>query len=678
MASEAPEPAPPKPRPPAATRARRISDFVGALVIALSAVGSVVFGYWLVKHAVAIQRLTRGVGDTLFLSADGKPWFRLDEHRYDVPLAEISPHLVHAVIAVEDKRFYRHPGIDPLSFGRALVRNLRAMRVVEGGSTLTQQLARTLFLTNRRNFGRKAKEAVLAVMLEQALTKDQILELYLNRVALTGEVHGVGAMSRELFFKNPKQLSPAEAALIAGVIRAPSALSPWSNRDAAVSRSSLVLRLMREQHYLTAQEEQQALKSTLRLTPKPARGGSGYAKEYLRQLFRELASDDDPPDWRVQTTFVPALQQAAEQALARGLDSLHRHGLQGALVALDAHTGDVLAMVGGTDFAASQFNRALRSRRQPGSAFKPFVYAAALERGLSPASLLRDLQHMEPQGPDEWQPHNSSAYEDPDVVTLREALTTSNNRAAVALQQQVGTATVLQVAARVGLHDQPNVASLALGTGLVTPLELTTAYAVFPNGGWALKPRAILEIREGDNDIAYTDASMKERVLSEGAAFQALSMLRDVAERGTGAAARRLGFPVGGKTGTTDDYKDAWFVGFSSDTVVGVWVGFDQPATIASNGYGARVALPIWIDFMSRVPRLRPPRDFPVPEGLREVDFCQITYRRAVAECPSYVEYFKPGDDVPSERCPLHQGDLQQRVQRAIGGLWGKIKGIFR
>jgi penicillin-binding protein 1A len=675
MASEAqPPPAPARP-----TRARRVSDFVGALVIAISAVGSVVVCYWYVKHAVAIQRLTRGVGDTLFLSADGKPWFRLDEHRYDVPLAEISPHLRHAVIAIEDRRFYRHPGIDPLALGRAVVRNARALRVVEGGSTLTQQLARTLFLTNRRNVGRKAKEAVLALMLEQALSKDQILELYLNRVALTGEVRGVGAMSRELFLKNPRQLSPAEAALIAGVIRAPSALSPWSNRDAAVARSSLVLRKMREQNYLTAQEEQQALQGTLRLSARPARGGSGgYAKEYLRQLFRELASDDDPPDWRVRTTFVPALQQAAEQALARGLAALRRSELQGALVALDAHTGDVLAMVGGTDFGATQFNRALRSRRQPGSAFKPFVYAAALEKGLSPVSLLRDLQRMQPVGRDEWEPHNASAYEDPDVVTLREALVTSNNRAAVALQQQLGTRTVLEVAGRVGLHDLPDVPSLALGTGLVTPLELTAAFAVFPNGGWALKPRAILEIREGDNDVAYADASMKERVLSTGAAFQALSMLRDVAERGTGQAARSLGFPVAGKTGTTDDFKDAWFVGFSADTAAGVWVGFDQPAPIASNGYAARVALPIWIDFMQRAARLRPPREFEVPEGLREIDFCRITYRRASAECPAYVEYFKPGDEVPEGSCPLHRGALRQRVGRTIGGLWEKIRGIFR
>jgi penicillin-binding protein 1A len=659
-------------------------DALAVLLLFFSAFLALSATWWYVRHSWAIYRLTRGVGDTVFYSADGKPWFPLDEHRRDVPLEAISPHLRNAAVAVEDHRFRRHVGLDPIAFSRAMVENLRQRRIVEGGSTLTQQLARTLFLSNRRTWGRKAKEAALALMLEQVLTKDQVLELYLNRVYLSGGVYGVEAMSRKLFVKPARNLNLAEAALVVGLIQAPSALSPWWNWDAALQRSHVVLLRMREEGYITAAQEAAARRARFRITSTPTVTDkrAGYAKEYLRQLFRDRVGRDNPPEWQVHTTFVPAVQQAAEQAVADGLRALRVPGLQVALVALDPHTGGVLAMVGGSDYGASQFNRAVRSRRQPGSAFKPFVYAAALERGLSPVSVLTDLNAVAVRGEQEWTPRNEGEN-GPDTQTLREALLESNNQAAVALQQRIGSGRVLQVASDVGMRDMPDVPSLALGTGLVSPLDLTAAYAVFPSGGYAVKPRGLSHALDRDGDVAFEVPAERKRVLSEEAAFQTLSMLRDVVDLGTGSAARSMGLrmPAGGKTGTTDDFKDAWFVGFSSSLVAGVWVGFDQPRPIGRKAYGARVALPIWVEFMRRASRTVRPAEFEAPLSLREVELCRISYLKPVQECPTYVEYFKKDDDVPRRLCALHEGSLKEEARRAVdqvlGALGRRLRRIF-
>src|SRR5712691_3839931 len=414
-------------------RPRKLRDVLAVVLIGVVATGGLMAEWWLARHYVAIWRLTRGVGDTMFYSGDGRPWFPLDEARRDVSLDQVSPFVVKAVIAVEDHRFYHHPGIDPVGLARASVRNLRSGGVVQGGSTLTQQLARTLFLSNERTWARKGKEAVLALMLEQVLTKDQILELYLNRIYLSG---GVDAMSKKLFVKRACDLNLPEAALVAGLIRAPSALSPWSNLDGALQRSRTVLERMREQGFISAEDERAALDAHLRITSSPglADTRSGYVKEYLRQLFRDQMGGDHPPDWQVRTTFLPEVQAAAEQAVAGGLRRLGIADLQAALVAIDPATGDMLALVGGRDFNTAPFNRAVRSRRQPGSAFKPFVYAAALERGLSPVSVLSDLRSISAGAYQEWAPRNAEG-DAPDAQTLREALVESNNQAEGELQQ---------------------------------------------------------------------------------------------------------------------------------------------------------------------------------------------------------------------------------------------------
>jgi 1A family penicillin-binding protein len=640
---------------------------------------------WTGRHAWAAYTLNRGVGDTVFYDSAGRPWFRLDEQRRDVPLDQISTHFKDAVIAVEDHRYYLHPGVDPIALGRAALYNLRSERGTQGGSTITQQLARTLFLSNTRTYLRKFKEAALAVMLEIFLSKREILELYLNRVYLSGGIYGIETMSQKMLRKPASELTLAEAALVAGIIRAPALYSPWNHFDDSRQRSFVVLQRMREEGKITAEQEQAARRERIRIQPPPAVTSAkhGFAKEYLRQQFRNIYGGDNPPDWKVETTFVPEFQDAAEVAVRDGLRRLGAN-LQAALVAMDPHTGNLLAMVGGSNFATTTFNRAVRARRQPGSAFKPFVYAAALERGLSPVSMITGLKQVAisaPQGI--WIPRDERATEH-EELTLRAALLESNNAAAVLLQQQVGSGPVIRLARDLGVEDQPDVPSLALGSGLVTPLDLTAAYAVFPTLGYRVRPRGIVSVQNASGDTVHQVHVEREQILSEQVAFQMVTMLEDVVDRGTGASARQLGVqgPVGGKTGSTNDYRDAWFVGFSSSVVVGVWVGFDQPERIRVGGTGARVALPIWADFMKRVSRRLPAEPFTPPPDLHAEELCLISYQRPVEGCPTYIEHFKDGDDIPSRLCPIHDGNLKQQVQRAVQGLFGAlgrgIRGIFR
>jgi len=670
----------------AGLRALPARHWVVASVAAAAVVVVAMASVWTVRHAWAVYKLTRGVGDTVFYDAHDRPWFRLDEQRQDVPFERISTYFKDAVIAIEDHRFYLHPGIDPIALARAVFYNIRSDDRSQGGSTITQQLARTLFLSNVRTYGRKVKEAALSVMLEALLSKREILELYMNRVYLSAGIYGVETMSQRLLRKPASELTLAEAALIAGIIRAPAAYSPWDHFDAARRRSWVVLQRMREEGKITAEQERAARAAPIRIHPHPriTNARHGYAKDYLRQQFRNLYGGDNPPDWKVRTSFVPEIQDAAEAAVREGLNRLGIRDLQAALVALDPHTGNILALVGGADYASTPFNRAIRSRRQPGSAFKPFVYAAALERGLSPVSTISGLTQVAIRAPEGvWIPRDERASER-DSMTLREALLESNNAAAVLLQQQVGARPVLALADDLGVRDQPDVPSLALGSGLVTPLDLTAAYAVFPTLGARVRPRGLISVADASGNVVHEVPVEREEVLPESVAFQMVSMLQDVVDRGTGAGARRAGVRgrVAGKTGTTNDYHDAWFVGFSGSVVAGVWVGFDQPRRISDGASGSRVALPIWADFMRRTARRLPPSSISPPSDLRDVELCLVSYQRPVEGCPTYVEYFKDGDDIPGRLCSLHEGTLKQRARRVlenvISAIGRGIRGIFR
>lgn len=660
----------------------RRDQFIIPPVLVLLLVVSVFATIWMGRYAWAIHQLTRGVGDTVFYTADGRPWFAMDEQRRDVPLAQISKDFLNAVIAVEDHRFRYHIGIDPIGLGRAVVQDIRSRSFAEGGSTISQQLARTLFLSNSQTVGRKIQEAVLALMLERRLSKDQILELYVNRVYLGAGAYGVERMSQVLFGKKASQLTVAESALIAGLIQRPSGLSPWSNMAGARQRSRVVLARMREEDFITPEQEAAARSARIAIRPYPRteRAASGYAKQYVRQEFRRVFGGDHPPDWKVQTSFVASLQSDAERAVARGLGRLGNRKLQAALVALRPENGQVVALVGGRDFATSEFDRATRSRRQPGSAFKPFVYTAALERGFSPVSLLTQPANIPIAGTGDWRPRNTGSTSLA-PLTLREAMIESNNRAAVGVQQKIGSRPVLNISRELGVEDLPDVPSLALGTGLVTPIALTGAYAAFPNGGYAVEPHAMVSVTDANGLRAWDGVDAPARVISEETAFQMVSLLGDVIDRGTGASARARGvlFPAGGKTGTTNDYNDAWFVGFTSGLVVGVWVGLDEPASMGPNASGARYALPIWSDFMVRAVRVLPAKPFVSPATLHEHTLCSISYQRATNHCPAYPEYFKDDDEVPGEVCKIHRGPTRaERIRSNVRKWLDRIGGIFK
>jgi 1A family penicillin-binding protein len=651
-------------------------------VLAVLLVAALTGTWWALRYASAIDRLTRGVGDTIFYTVDGKPWFAMDEQRRDISIHEVSPHVLNAVIAVEDHRFRYHLGIDPLGLGRAAIENLRARGVSEGGSTITQQLARTLFLSNTRTWGRKAKEAVLALMLEIRLSKEQILELYLNRVYLGAGTYGVEKMSQHVFGKPSKNLTLAEAALLAGLIQRPSSLSPWANFDAARQRSHVVLQRMREEGFISADEEKAARAARLRIRPYPRsdRAENGYAKLFVRQQFRDVFGGDHPPEWKVYTTFHPVLQAEAEAAVTRGLQRLGRRDLQAALVALRPSNGHIVALVGGRDFARSEFDRATRSRRQPGSAFKPFVYAAALERGYTPVTKLEQPEQIPVQGNGDWRPRNaSSTTREP--IPLREAFIESNNRAAVGVQQAIGSRAIRNLGENVGLDNLPDVASLALGTGAVSPLQLTAAYAVFPNGGYAVRPKGIVSVKDAHGSEVWDGDDRSRRVISEETAFQMISLMRDVIDRGTGSGARARGvtFPAGGKTGTTNDGHDAWFVGFTTSLVVGVWVGLDEPAPMGPNASGARYALPIWADFMARASRALPARAFTPPASLHQETLCSVSYAKPTEFCPTYREYFKDEDEAPRDTCRIHRApSIGERVRETVRGWFDRLRGVFR
>jgi 1A family penicillin-binding protein len=559
------------------------------------------------------------------------------ERRIFVSLSQIPKPLRDAVIATEDARFYSHHGVDPTGIARAIYQNFRRGRIVEGGSTITQQLAKVLFLTPDKSLERKLKEAALALLIERRYSKDRILELYLNQIYFGHGAFGIEAAAQTFFGKSVGNLTLSESALLAGLPKAPATYSPFDHPEAAKRRRTTVLARMVETGMLKPDQARRAGQAALALVPPERRRTTGqYFLEYVEQLLEQQYGAEMvfKGGLHVYTTLSPTMQLKAERTLREGLRAVQGRRAEvvkgkqpasteppaerpeGALLALEPQTGYIKAMVGGYDFFKSEFNRAVQARRQPGSAFKPFVYIAAIESGMTPASTVEDSPVEYPMGKNgkPWRPDNyDRKFRGP--ITYQQALEESINVAAVKVQEQVGIRRTVDVARRLGVESplRENL-SLALGTSDLTLLELTSAYGTLGNQGVWMRPMAIRYVLDGQQKLLEENTPQGKQVLSPEVAYVITHMLEGTIERGTGAAAKALGRPAAAKTGTTNDYSNAWFIGYTPKLATGVWVGYDRPRSLGRDETGSRVAVPIWTAFMSEALAGTSAADFPVPE----------------------------------------------------------------
>ncbi len=566
------------------------------------------------------------------------------ENRIFVPLSQIPLHLQQAVIAVEDAGFYQHRGISLRGIARAMWRNLLAGELIEGGSTITQQLARTLFLSQERALSRKIAEILLALEIERRLTKEEILERYLNQVYFGQGAYGVEMAARIYFGKSVGQLTLAESAMLAGLIRAPSLYSPYENFQLAKRRQIIVLDRMVESGYITPEEAEKAKQEPVRLVERANAGLIGIRAPYfvsyiLPQLLERYGEDGVYcGGLQVYTTLDVRMQAVAEKAVRLGIDEAKRANLritQGALVAIDPRTGAIRAMIGGYDFRKSQFNRAWQARRQPGSAFKPFIYVTALANGIPPTRIIVDepLSLEIPGVREKWEPQNYDLkFRGP--VTLRQAVEQSINIPAIKILSELGPQQVIAYAHRMGIKSPlPPVLSLALGTAEVTPLEMASAFGVLAANGIRAEPFAIIRVEDRQGRVLEESIPRREVALKREVAYLMTDILKGVIQRGTGRAAE-IGRPAAGKTGTTDDYRNAWFVGYTPQLVASVWVGNDDN-TPMRRVVGGTVPARIWAMFMKEALAGTSPEDWPVPEGIVEATVCGSSGLLATGACPN-------------------------------------------
>ena len=641
------------------------------------------------------------------LDRNGKSMGRMNAvRRVNVPLSAVPLHVRRAFIATEDRRFYQHDGLDWIGVGRAIVRNTLSLRFREGFSTITMQVARNTFLADRatgaRSIGRKLLELRVARLLERALTKDEILELYVNAIYLGNGVYGVEGASRDLFGKRVRDLSMSEGALLAALPKGPSIYTPRRNPGRALARRNLVLALMREQGYIDQSVMLRAQRAALprpRASWRPTDSPESYAIDLVRALVDSVLRKrgEAGAEVVVYTTLDAVAQRVAQRTVEKRAMEIERDatgwwpdedapdaGVQGAMVALDPRTGDIRAMVGGRMHARGAFNRAVRARRQPGSAFKPFVYAAALQAGLTPATVVEDSPVEVDQGNgDFWTPTN---YDDDydGSMTLRRALMRSSNTATVRVSRAVGEANVVAVARANGIESPLRaVPSVALGSIEVTPLELVTAYAPFANGGWRVTPRLVRRIERMDGTLIWSSDSVLVPVMDPRDAFQMTSMLRGVVDGGTGHVLRDMGVdgPVAGKTGTTNDGADTWFVGYTPVLVAGFWFGYDTPHSLGGAASGARMAAPAWVRFYRDGWRERG-GDWAVPDGLVAATIDAQTGALATEWCPLATrEWFRVGTE-PQSQCEEHApsfpswlGNLDDEIAERIAAMLRRLRG---
>jgi len=598
------------------------------------------------------------------------------EKRRPVSLSSIPARVSQAVLAIEDRRFYDHPGVDVIRSVGAIVTNLRGETpYLVGGSTITQQLVKNFFLTPEKSLKRKIQEQVMALVLERRASKDEILELYLNDIPLGQRgsfgIRGVAEAARLFFGKDVSNISLAEAATIAGVIQSPSALNPFNNPARCRERRNVVLQAMVAAGYVPQDEADQAGKEPLTLVQRALEAQAPYFVDYVGQQLAEAypgLTTNTTEAVEVYTTLDLHLQRVALDAVRDGLAGVDkilarrkRTGrAEAALIAVDPKTGDILAMVGGRFYNQSQYNRAVTSRRQPGSVFKPFVYLAAfedaVERGatdISPASIVDDSPMTWETIEGLWEPANyEDKYDGP--ITWRHALANSRNLAAIKVAEQTGFNKVAALWRKLGVGNPPRAyPSIALGVFEATPLEIATAYTIFPNLGTLEPLKTLLRVTRGGRDLDIHSAAPKP-ITRPAPTYLVLNMMRSVLNEGTGAGARRMGFTLdgAGKTGTTNDLRDAWFVGFTPELLTVTWVGFDDNQPVGLSG--SQAALPIWAQFMSHALAGHPSVSFEPPEGVAFVEIDPDTGQLATPACPRVInESFLEGTE-PTATCELH------------------------
>lgn len=625
--------------------------------------------------------------------------------RINVPLSSVPMSVRQAFIATEDRRFYEHHGIDWRGLFRASWRNVHAMGVREGFSTITMQVVRNTFAVRRyqgRSLRQKLLEMRLSRLLERHLTKDQILELYLNVIYLGNGVYGVEAASRDLFGKSVNELTVPEGAMLAALPKGPSAYTPRRNHRKALGRRNLVLSLMADQGYLSREQAAEAQRAPLRVAKdewRPDQSYDSYAIDAVRQVVDSVlhTGSTDVNDLTVYTTLDMRAQTAADRAVRRRAaaiqDESNGHGasIEGAMVAIDPRSGDIRALVGGRHYERGNFNRALLAHRQPGSAFKPFVYATALAARYTPASEVMDEPITVKTGGTVWTPQNYGG-EYGGLITFRRALMRSSNAAAVRVSQLVGMPAIIATAHKFGIEsDIPNVPASALGAADVTPIELVSAYAPFANGGWRVTPRLVRRLESADGTVLWANDDKRTQVMDPRDAYQLTSMLRSVVDYGTGYEVRAEGVrgPVAGKTGTTNNGTDVWFVGYTPTLIAGFWFGYDDPRPISDNASGGVLAAPAWVDFYTTGwSEPTPAVTWQPPAGMTTVTIDARTGFKANEWCPiTQVEYFKPGTE-PTRLCPIHDAppetdstnaleQLPNAIEKGVQGIGGFFKRLL-
>jgi len=645
------------------------------------------------------------------------------QNREQVTLDQISPYLVDAVVAEEDNRFYEHAGVDFYGIFRALLKNTRAGRIRQGASTVTQQLARNVFDLRDRTYDRKILEVFLAMRIERFVPKNKIMELYLNRVYFGGGLYGAQAASNGYFGKPAKELSVGEAAMLAALLKSPNNLSPWHNLEAATQERDFVLNRMVEEHKIPQQVADEAKQQPLQVEPKTGIVSQSYAIDLIRQQVQGQIGLESigSQGYRIYTSLDPVLQRTAEESMRHELDKVEAQPdyphqkyadyanflktwksthtapgsppvpeyLQGAVVAVDNRTGGILALVGGRDFAHSEYDRALQSKRPAGTAFTPLVFTAALEKGVFPGSLFEDSPLDNRQVMiggttgilGEWGVERAdNQYEG--AVPMRRIFAASKNSATVRVGVDAGLDSVLKLAKKAGIQDdlRPYPATF-LGSSDVTLADLVTAYTMYPDGG--SRPERlmmVIKIETQDGQEIYHAEPQRVKVIDPGVAFEMHSFLTEVMQSGTAANARQefglKEFPVAGKTGTAYNFTDVWFVGYDSEVTCGVWAGFDKPQTIFRGAFSNQIALPVWTDIMNASLVKQPPRELGRPIDLKRVEVCLDTGLPASPKCmlttvadpwlpPRKGTFFEfsTAKQLPNETCWLHGDDTRSFVR---------------